>query len=122
MPRPGARIAATLAITVLLAGSVWYASGKPGSARDYKGLVREMRPYMQPEDMVFIRRRNWADTPLFYYLRNIHYVADNFELALARNPERRVWLVTWPKPGFRIMNERRKALVEQFCRTIMIKA
>ena len=90
-------------LTALLAGlfaySIHFASLKPPSPNDYKTLAQLMAREMMPGDLIFVRNRNWVDTPLFYYLPNKRYVAENYSAALSQMPDRRIWLVWWPFNG-----------------------
>jgi hypothetical protein len=53
-----------------------------------------MRDRMEPGDLVFVRNKSWADTPLFYYLRDAAYVTEDYDAALAAAPAGRVWTIT----------------------------
>lgn len=105
------RIAVVSVLVAVFALSVPFERRSPISPRDYKGIAALMRAAMQPGDIVLIRPRQWADTPLFYYLPDARYLTQDFAAELARMPGRRVWLVTWPDPGTVVPADlRRKAV------------
>ncbi|MCA0273217.1 MAG: glycosyltransferase family 39 protein [Proteobacteria bacterium] len=100
------------ALVGLFLGSIPLARQMNISPVDYKTLVAEMAPLMRPEDMVFVRDKDWVDAPLFYYMRDARYVFSDYAAALKAAPEARVWLVTWPYEERPVINdERREALV-----------
>lgn len=87
--------APALLLTVF-AASVPYTSQLPGSPRDYKAIAAAIADDIRPDDLVFVRNRHWADTPLFYYLNDVQFVVSDHAEALTKNPDARVWLITWP--------------------------
>lgn len=88
--------ALTALLVALTAASVPYPMTDPGSPRDYKGLAAGINAHRQPGDLVFVRRRNWQDTPIFYYLHGANLVAGDYSAALSAHPGARVWVVLWP--------------------------
>jgi hypothetical protein len=66
---------------------------------------------MQSGDLVFLRNRDWVDTPLFYYINDANFVVSEYDASLQANPTSRVWLITWPhEEAFVITDARREAL------------
>jgi hypothetical protein len=61
---------------------------------DYGGFAKAIQSEIGPGDLVFVRKA-WYETPILYYLHKDRYrlVGRNFELACARNPEARIWVV-----------------------------
>lgn len=110
-------------LVVLTAASVPYPMTDPGSPRDYKGLAAAINAKRQPGDLVMVRRRNWEDTPIFYYLRDANLVANDYEAALAAHPGARVWVVLWPGgQGSGGMDAPRAAALENYHRTDAVSA
>jgi len=95
--RPAAlRAAAAAGLTALFALSVPFNAAKPISPNDYKSLAFQLRAAMQPGDVIFLRARQWADSPLLYYLRDVPVVTENQAADVAAGRYPRLWLVTWP--------------------------
>ncbi len=89
----------TAAIAAFFAGSVVFSGLGPNSPRDYRTLAVAMKAEMLPRDLLFVRRRHWVDSPLFYYLPAQNAVATDWAAAAAGSAGR-VWVVTWPeRPG-----------------------
>ena len=110
LPRDGAARPVAFALLVLLgAASLPYSWKMPGSPRDYKGLVTQMAPLMQPEDLVLVLDKRWEEAPLFYYLPDARYVFTGYADALQKDPAARVWLVTWTSPFVPVVNDARRA-------------
>ena len=79
--------------------SLPYSYANPGSPRGYKQLAAKLKPRLLKEDRVLVRYRNWASTPFFYYLRNVHFVDADFLGSHANLPtNQRVWYISWPDP------------------------
>jgi hypothetical protein len=70
-------------------------AGTPNTPRNYQDLARKIAGHHQADDLIFVRKRNWADTPLFYYLNGPRYrfVAEEYAGAVARSPGSRVWVI-----------------------------
>lgn len=106
-----AKSAIIVALLIPFGLSIPYSWRMPGSPRDYKALAAGMSPMMQPDDLVFVRNRDWTDTPLFYYLPDARYVFSDYARALRDDPAARVWLVTWPSAYEPVVtDERRESL------------
>ena len=62
---------------------------------DYKGLAREINERFQDGDLIFIRRKHWAATPLFYYLHDHHdaLVGKEFDKAIADRQPGKVFVI-----------------------------
>ncbi len=99
------------ALIGLFAASPPWSFARPGSPRDYKALVAGMQDHYRPDDLVFVLDRRWEEAPLFYYLPGARYVFGDYAAALRRDPQARVWLVTWPWEDMPVItDERREAL------------
>lgn len=109
-----------LCVSVFVA-SVFYASRKPGAPNDYQGIAQEMQDEMQQNDLVFLRYRNWVDTPLLYYISDANLVASEYEAALQANPDARVWLVTWTVSGKQATPDARHDALKGYERTFVIE-
>jgi hypothetical protein len=83
--------------------SVAYYRQTPSDSRDYKDLAQKMMAAVEEQDLIFVRRRSWTTTPLFYYLHKGEYrlIAQNYQASVADNPNSRVWLVLFgeQEPG-----------------------
>ncbi len=91
---PALRLAIPAATLAMFAASIPHHARIPPSPNDYKTLAALMRDRMEPGDLVFVRNKSWADTPLFYYLRDAAYVTEDYDAALAAAPAGRVWTIT----------------------------
>jgi 4-amino-4-deoxy-L-arabinose transferase-like glycosyltransferase len=82
-------------LVLIHAASVVRFAGATNTPRDYQGLARKVAERYQADDLIFVRNRNWADTPLFYYLDDGRYrfVAEDYAGAVARAPGSRVWVI-----------------------------
>lgn len=108
---PLAGLVPLLAILFAFVSSVPYSWKDRGSPRDYQAIYEAIAPQVRADDLVFLRNRNWEDTPLFYYLKIGKFVVSDWQEALEADPEARVWLITWPEdPVSEIDDERREAL------------
>lgn len=63
-------------------------------ANDYRSIAQQMIAKMKPNDRIFVPKKSWVSTPLFYDLIGYHdrLVAENYAEALKQNPDARVWL------------------------------
>lgn len=103
-------------VILVFAISIPYAARKPGSPRDYRGLAESMLAEMQAGDLILLRNRHWADTPLFYYINDARFIVSDYEAALQAEPEARVWLVTWPWPTAPVINDERREALNGYAR------
>lgn len=112
LPRqPMVRGVGIAALVGLFLGSIPQSRQMNISPIDYKTLVAEMAPLMQPDDLVLVQDKHWDEAPLFYYLRDVRYVFSDYAAALTAAPKARVWLVTWTSIYVPVVNdERRDAL------------
>jgi hypothetical protein len=96
-PWPGILIAALLAGVHL--ASVIYFWPYPTEIVDYKELAAQIRPRSQPGDLFFINDESYLASPIFYYLdaRDYRFVAEDYDEAVAENPDARVWVFQWPR-------------------------
>jgi len=93
--RRAAGAAAAIGLVALFSASVWHFRVMPTSVRDYEALAEGMSARMLPGDLVFTEHRDWATTPIFYYLKGARVVTRDFGDALAAAPEARVWVVNF---------------------------
>ncbi|NOD65597.1 MULTISPECIES: glycosyltransferase family 39 protein [unclassified Ruegeria] len=110
----------SLCVAVFTA-SIPYAAKKPGSPNDYQAIAQAMLPEMQDGDLVFLRQRNWVDSPLFYYISDADFIVTDHETALQTHPEARVWLVTWPYEEEPVINDARRAALSGYKQTLKLK-
>ena len=120
LPRRALPVGAAL-VAALFAGSVLFNRMGPNSPRDYRTLAAAMAPRMQPGDLIFVRWRDWADTPLFYYLPGDGAVARDWAAAAAASAGR-VWIVTWPDPPRGFPRDARMDAVEGWTRAAEVSA
>lgn len=120
--RHGLLRGAIMGVTVLVVAiSIPYAARKPGSPRDYRGIAEDILVEIQADDLILLRNRHWADTPLFYYINTARFVVSDYEAALQADPEARVWLVTWPWPTVPVINDERRKALNGYERTHIIR-
>jgi len=81
------------AVALLWAGSIDRSWQMPYSPRAYDAIAAHVAAHGAPGDPVFIRARHWADTPIMYHLKNVRYVAENYEEMLREPAVDRVWAV-----------------------------
>jgi hypothetical protein len=108
------RIAVLAALFVTFLGSIVYNERRLVSPNDYKGLAADMQPYMEPGDMIFLRMKDWVDTPFTYYMPDGNYVAEGYEQAMSEQPETRVWLVTWPYSDEPVIRDARRTALGSY--------
>jgi hypothetical protein len=67
------------------------------SPRNYKELYEKLAPKIKESDLIFVYR-NWAMTPIFYYLKEDQYnlIGLNYHQAIAENPNSRIWVLCLP--------------------------
>ncbi len=67
------------------------------SPRNYKELYEKLEPKIQKSDLIFVYR-NWAMTPIFYYLKEDRYrlVGKDYSQAIEENPNSRIWVLCLP--------------------------
>jgi hypothetical protein len=77
--------------------SVYHFYHVPNSPRDCKALAEELAPRLRNSDLIFILKRDWQTTPIFYHLRadRYNYVGKDYAKEIAKHPQARVWAVTW---------------------------
>lgn len=92
---PARTIAVSAALALLLGGSVVWFRATPGTMRDYRDAGEQIAAAYRPGDLVFVRERNWADTPLFYYVPAERHtlVARDYAAAAAAHPGARIFVV-----------------------------
>lgn len=114
LPRRLLPIGAAL-VAALFAGSVVFNRMGPTSPRDYQALAAAMAAEMQPGDLILLRKRDWADTPLLYYMPADGVVVSDWAAAAAASAGR-VWIVTWPDPGYTFPKDARQDAVAGWTR------
>jgi hypothetical protein len=97
------------------AGSVVFNRMGPNSPRDYQALAAAMAAEMRPGDLILLRKRDWADTPLLYYLPADGVVVTDWTAAAAASAGR-VWIVTWPDPRYTFPEDGRRDAVAGWTR------
>lgn len=68
---------------------------------DYRGLADQLIEKLQPEDLIFVPRRNWATTPIFYHLPDHHHQLVAMDHGARVKEAHRVWVISldgWPLP------------------------
>ena len=85
--------------------SLAYFHGRPHSRRDYKVIAKLIARERRPKDIILVRLRNWADTPMYYYLHNANYIPqDPSEYFRDHHPQEYGSHCGWrPKTSFRQM-------------------
>ncbi len=116
------RLALVAALAGLFAASVPWSFAKPGSPRDYKALVAGMQADYRPGDLVFVLDKWWEEAPLFYYLPGAQYVFGDYAAALRRQPQARVWLVTWPWEDMPVISDERREALAHYARVKHVEA
>ncbi len=95
------RRAVAIPIGVVVTGLfVWmcgHGMQRPNSPRDYRTLSVRILAEAQPGDLLFVRNKNWADTPLMYYMGAMPIVGENYTEALSDVAAPRVWVPYWPR-------------------------
>lgn len=88
-------IPAAILIVFLHAASVNYYRHYPTEMLDYSNLAGKMTAAAEVGDTVFVHRRSWITTPVFYHLdsRKFDFAAHDFDLSAADKNVRRIWLV-----------------------------
>lgn len=83
-------------LVVLHVGSLQYFRGVP-AVREYREVAERMKMRFAMDDLVFVRSRHWATTPLFYHLEGETHrlVAGSYGEELRRCPKARVWVMMW---------------------------
>jgi 4-amino-4-deoxy-L-arabinose transferase-like glycosyltransferase len=86
-------VAATLLAVHLF--SVAYFHKALSAPINYKGLAREINERFEDGDLIFVHRKHWAVTPLFYYLADRHnaLVADEFDKAVKQRRPGKVFVI-----------------------------
>ncbi len=75
--------------------SISYYRSYPSEVYGYQELAQKVEDKIKKDDLIFVHKRSWATTPIFYYLNYDRYqfVAENFQDAVNRYPGSRVWLI-----------------------------
>jgi 4-amino-4-deoxy-L-arabinose transferase-like glycosyltransferase len=86
-----------LVLSVVHALSAYEFSQRPIAPRDHRALAQELATRVQPSDLIFLRGKHWQTTPIFYYLKGdrFRFVGEDYSALIAKEPEARVWAVTW---------------------------
>ncbi len=89
-------MAAIIAVLIAIhAGSVAFFHFFPSDTRNYKGLALQILPELREDDLLFVYRKNWVTTPIFYYIdwKKNHFVADGYLAAVRRTEAKRAWVL-----------------------------
>lgn len=117
-----ARWMAGVVLAALFVASVPFNFLRPGSPNDYKGIVAGMGAHYRPDDLIFLLDKSWVEAPFFYYLPEGRGVFTDYAEALRRNPDARVWLVTWPTPYVPVINDERREALAHYRRVAQVTA
>ncbi len=84
-----------LLLVLVTAASILHFKNHPNEGIDYADLGRKMTARMGDGDLLFVPKRSWVTTPLFYYLKESEpvYVAGDFHGAVEHQADARVWLL-----------------------------
>jgi 4-amino-4-deoxy-L-arabinose transferase-like glycosyltransferase len=76
--------------------SVWAYRDRLTTPVDFKVFADKLEPHIQPTDLIFLKK-DWSTTPILYYMTPDHYhlYASNFSEVSQRNPNARVWVLTF---------------------------
>ncbi|WP_413864219.1 glycosyltransferase family 39 protein [Albidovulum sp.] len=110
------------ALIGLFAASLPWSFARPGSPRDHKALVAGMQASYRPDDLVFVLDKRWEEAPLFYYLPAARFVFGDYAEALRRDPQARVWLVTWPWEDMPVITDERREALAGYARVDHVEA
>ncbi|MEO8305442.1 MAG: glycosyltransferase family 39 protein [Betaproteobacteria bacterium] len=91
MPRRNLAIAA---LAVIFPASAILLHDVPVAARDYQGLARAINSRIQAGDLIFTQPRDWAYTPMYFYLDHARLVSADYAGALQKAPRSRVWVLS----------------------------
>ncbi|MCW5960582.1 MAG: glycosyltransferase family 39 protein [Pyrinomonadaceae bacterium] len=91
-----------LSIAVVLTGSIYFYGFEfyrdyPTEAVDYKFVSSQLLEKAENGDAVFVHRRSWITSPIFYFLHNkdLKLVAEDFYETTQNCASRRVWLINF---------------------------
>jgi 4-amino-4-deoxy-L-arabinose transferase-like glycosyltransferase len=84
-----------IAVAAFWGSAFYFSHGQDFSPRDYKKAAAIIAGQLQPDDLIFVRDRDWADTPMYYHLKNMKYVADGYRAAVSDPSVHRVWIIDW---------------------------
>lgn len=113
-PRKRIFAVATAVIAAIFVTSAVAGLQRPNSSRDYKTIAAVTMPLIQPNDLIFVRNHDWADTPLLYYLKTDGIVAGNYAAALKESGARRVWIFHWTDARLEVGSDEMLAALEDF--------
>jgi hypothetical protein len=82
-------------LLVLSVSSMAYFKSTPSDSRDYQELAQKIMANIEEPDLIFVPRKSWTTTPIFYHMTEAtsRFVAEGLQAAVDRNPNSRVWLV-----------------------------
>ncbi len=85
-----------LAMALVLVASLGSlrASRNPDFTSDYRAAGAQLLEHLEPGDLIFVKSRDWAVTPLFYYLQGQfdRIVASQYEDAVDKKRPARIWI------------------------------
>ena len=97
------------ASALFLASAVFF-HGHAAGPIDYRGAAAAIAREEHSGDVVMVRARSWADTPLLHYLPRARYLAADPDGELAAQRPERVWLPQWLDDGAVQRDARQAAL------------
>ena len=115
------RLALTSLCVFVFAASIPYATRKPGAPNDYQGIAQALLSEIQTSDLIFLKNRDWVDTPLFYYINDANFVVSEYDMSLHTNPTSRVWLITWPHAESVVITDARRLALSDYEKTLKIE-
>jgi len=121
-PRKLIFVAATTAITAIFITSAILGLERPNTSRDYKTIAAVTMPLIQPNDLIFIRSHDWADTPLLYYLKTDGIVARDYAAAIKESGANRVWIFHWTDARLKVGSDEMLVALEGFTSTEQAQA
>ena len=78
----------------LLTAAILHFRAKPSSPIDYAAIAAAIQERFEQGDLILVRPGRWYLTPLFYYFNDPSVlVGGDYEAAIARRPQPRVWVV-----------------------------
>lgn len=94
-PRKALLLPAGAGLAAVVVAGLTHAIDRPHTPRDYKQLAAAIHDAAQPGDLILIRRKSWADTPILYYLDPSEVIATKDASWIGSSAPERVWVVRW---------------------------
>jgi hypothetical protein len=80
-------------LTALLTSGVLHFRARPSSPIDYAAIAAVISNHSEPGDVILAPQRKWYFTPLLYYLDLSRVIGNDYQAAISRQPQPRVWVV-----------------------------